>query len=109
MANKQYAVLVVKKQLADKLEKFCQEPPSGCGRGEVVYDEEVKFSDGYRMAIQVVASERPDEEECWTQGVVFDSFGSEIGCTDVGESFLGKYHVLDNIMNVEYVTDVQIV
>jgi hypothetical protein len=106
MENKQYAVLVVKKQLADKLEKFCQEPPSDCGRGEVVYDEEVKFLNGYRMAIQVVASENPDEEECWTQGVVFDSFGNELGCTDVGESFLGEYHV--GVQRDEYVTSVQI-
>jgi len=90
---KHYAVLVVGKDTADTLELFCQEPPGDCGRGEVVFDEEVKFQNGNRMAIQVIASEEPDDEECWTQGVVFDELGNELGCTDVGESFLGEYHV----------------
>ena len=90
---KHYAVLVVGKDTADKLERFCQEPPGDCGRGEVVFDEEVKFQNGNRMAIQLIASEEPNDETCWTQGVVFDELGNELGCTDVGESFLGKYHV----------------
>jgi len=110
---KHYAVLVVGKDTADKLEQFCQEPPGDCGRGEVVFDEEVKFQNGNRMAIQVIASEEPNDEECWTQGVVYDELGNELGCTDVGESFLGKYHVFVPGQQVtiptadEYVTNVQ--
>lgn len=60
--------------------------------GTVLFDREAVFADGHRMAIQVVSS--PDEP-AWTQGVLFDANGAELGCTDVGESFLGEYSVLD--------------
>ncbi len=89
------ATLRVQKETAELMEKWCQEPPMDCGRGEPVFDEEVRFANGNRMAIQVIASENPNEESCWTQGVVFDKKGNELGCTDVGESFLGEYQVWD--------------
>jgi hypothetical protein len=59
------------------------------------------------MAIQVIASETPDEEECWTQGVLFNPAGLELGCTDVGESFLGEYQVDNYVVNVEIDGDVK--
>ena len=70
------AILEVPHRLATRLETYCQQPPLDCGRGEAIFDEEVTFHDGKRMAIQVIASEQPDTEECWTQGVVFDARGN---------------------------------
>lgn len=98
--------LKVNRVIAEQLERDCQEPPglSDVGRDEPLFDEEVVFSNGHRMAIQVIASNEPDEESCWTQGVVFDERGNELGCTDVGESFLGEYHV--PVDDDEYVVEV---
>jgi hypothetical protein len=86
-------------------ERFCKEPPGDCGRGEVIFDEEVVFPDGNRVAIQVVADEEPNERECWTQGVLFGAEGTELGCTDVGDFFLGN-HCL-NYNDDEYVVIVK--
>jgi hypothetical protein len=96
--------LTVKNDEAEQLEHFCHEAPGSCGRDEPIFDEEVVFDNGKRMAIQVIASTEPDKEPCWTQGVVFDSMGNEMGCTDVGDSFLGEYSVFDG--EDEYVVDV---
>jgi hypothetical protein len=85
--------LEVEKKLARKLEKACKTPLKDCARDEPIFDHEVLFENGNRMAIQVIATTEPDEEPCWTQGVVFDTVGNELGCTDVGESFLGEYYV----------------
>ena len=109
------AILRVQKDTAELMEKWCREPPMDCGRGETVFDEEVKFANGNRMAIQVIASENPNEESCWTQGVVFDKEGNELGFTEVGDSFVGRYQVWDRYKNGaavevedEYVTQVAI-
>jgi len=93
--------LKVDSHLCKELERFCQKPPMDCGRGEILFDADVRFSDGNFMAIQVIASERPNEESCWTQGVLFSPEGHEMGCTDVGEAFLGKYQVNNYTVNVE--------
>jgi len=56
------------------------------------------------MAIQVITSEEPDEP-AWTQGVLFDENGNELGCTGAGESFIGEYVVWNQkdeyLVNVE--------
>ena len=97
-------VMLVDARQAEALERFCHEPPGDCGRGECLFDVEYVFSNGNRMAIQVVASEEPDEEACWTQGVVFDLAGNEIGVTSPGDSFLGEYYVW--VHEDEYVVNV---
>jgi len=86
-------VIKVPKHRGEQLENFTQKPPCDCGRGETLFDEEFVFDDGNRMAVQVVASVEPENEPCWTQGVLFDAAGNELGTTDVGESFLGEYTV----------------
>jgi hypothetical protein len=100
--------LSVEKGLAANLEAAVAAPPEDlglfCKRGEVLFDEGVVFEDNLYMIIQVVASETPSMEECWTQGVLFSKEGHEIGATDVGESFAGEYHVWDG--DKEYVVDV---
>lgn len=73
------------------MEQLCRVPPGACR--EVEFDEEVRFPDGRRMAVQVCGTLSPATEPCWTQGVVFSPEGHELGCTDVGESFAGEYDV----------------
>jgi hypothetical protein len=75
-----------------ELEKALSKPISDVGRGETLFDKEVVFLNGFRMAIQVIAAET-EGETAWTQGVLFDADGNELGYTDVGESFLGEYCV----------------
>ena len=87
--------LYVSSKLGDQLEEWCDEPPTDVGKGECLFDEEVAFSDGTRMAIQAVASLSPSAEPIWTQGVLFGAEGTELGTTDVGESFYGEYQVGD--------------
>ena len=102
-------VLYVEKRMAKRLERFCEEPPGreNCaGKDVSLFDEEYVFPNGNRMAIQVCPSTDPDEESCWTQGVVFAPNGEEIGCTDCGESLLGEFSVF--VDEDEYTVDVQI-
>lgn len=87
-------IYTVTKKIAKEMERFCARPTKeNLGRGEVLFDREIVFEDGCRMAIQVIASETPNKEAAWTQGILFTPEGREIGCTDVGETFLGEYQV----------------
>lgn len=96
--------LHVGKELGEEMERICREPDSSVKGDGVEFDEEVTFPNGNRMAIQVCASGDPEEEPCWTQGVLFGPEGTELGCTDVGESFEGEYHIWHN--DDEYVCEV---
>ena len=53
------------------------------------------------MVVQVVASEEPDKEPCWTQGILFNEQGRECGITPPCEVFLGVYQVGNYCVNVE--------
>lgn len=88
-------VLLVDGVVAVEMERIVQNPDSSVKGDSVEFDEEVVFENGTRMAIQVCASGNPCEEPCWTQGVLFAPNGTELGCTDVGESFLGEYNIAD--------------
>jgi hypothetical protein len=93
--------MLVPFKTVQKMEAYCQKPTTeNIPRGAVLFDDEITFPGGKRMAIQVIASEEPDNDSAWTQGVLFSRDGFELGCTDVGESFLGEYCVMDN---AEYV------
>lgn len=81
--------------VAVEMERIVQNPDSSVKGDGIEFDKEVVFENGMRMAIQVCSSGNPTEEPCWTQGVLFESDGTELGCTDVGESFLGEYHIAD--------------
>jgi hypothetical protein len=69
-----------------------------CG-GETLFDQEVLFDDGMRVAIQVIESQSDIQEDfaepAWTQGVLFTPEGQEISCTEVQESLTGVYHCPD--------------
>jgi hypothetical protein len=98
--------LQVKANIGNQLEQACRTPLDGCGRDETLFDQEVVFDNGNRMAVQVIASGNL-AESAWTQGVVFAADGEELGCTDVGESFGGEYHV--PVDGDEYVCNVVLV
>ena len=88
-----HETMAVPRGQIDSLELLCRGPATGCGRDETVFDQEVRFDDGRRMAIQVVSPNEPDSESCWTQGVLFSADGEELGCTEAAESFCGQYRV----------------
>lgn len=79
--------------LIDQINLLCTGPAAGCGRDEVVFDREATFPDGRRMVVQAVAPNEPDEEGAWTQGVLFDSAGIELGFTEPGDRLDGEYSV----------------
>jgi len=86
-------VIPVDQTMASKMERICREPDAAVKKASVEFDQEYRFANGIRMAVQVCSSNTPAEESCWTQGVLFTPDGSEVGCTDVGESFLGEYNI----------------
>lgn len=88
-------------ELGNKLEQWCDTPPSDVGRGEVIFDEEIKYSDGHRMVIQAVASLDPSSEPIWTQAILYTPEGNECGFTEAGEEFWGEYQVGDYVCLVQ--------
>ena len=98
--------LLVNPVLAAEMERIVHSPDSSIRGDGTEFDKEVVFDNGMRMAIQVCSSNDPSSEPCWTQGVLFTQDGREIGCTDVGESFLGEYHIF--YLEDEYVVSVEV-
>lgn len=70
---------------------------------DLVFVRTAKFPNGYEMDIKVVNA--PEEDGgAWTEGVLFDQRGYELGCTDVLDTLLGEFTVwLDD---VEYIVKV---
>ena len=85
--------MVVNAETCLQLEMCCRKS-SGHRNSETLFDREVKFNDGKRFAVQVIDSDVEDEP-AWTQGVLFDKDGYELGCTHVGDEFIGEYIVDD--------------
>jgi len=98
--------IYVAQTVADDMERLCREPDGSISDKTPAFDEEFKFPNGMRMAVQVCPSNTPAEESCWTQGVLFEPEGAELGCTDVGESFLGEYYVFHNGDSYEVTVEV---
>jgi hypothetical protein len=88
-----HETMIVPNDALDRLEELCRGPAVGCGRDETIFDREATFDDGCRMAIQVVAPNEPETESCWTQGVLFNPAGVELGFTEPGDSVGGEYRV----------------
>jgi hypothetical protein len=88
-----HETMILPNDTLEKLEELCRGPATGCGRDETIFDREVTFDDGCRMAIQVVAPNEPETESCWTQGVLFSPSGVELGCTEPSDSVGGQYRV----------------
>lgn len=99
-----YKEMRVQRYIGESMERLCSQICSDAKKDGVEFDEEVTFDNGNRMAIQVCGPGDPQSESCWTQGVVFDADGNELGCTDCGESFEGEYCV--QVGDDEYVVNV---
>lgn len=102
---KYYKELPVPFYVIREMESLCLNIHTDVRKDSTEFDEEVVFENGNRMAIQVCTPCDPSFESCWTQGVVFDADGNELGCTDCGESFAGEYCV--QIDEDEYVVNVR--
>lgn len=88
-----------------ELERRLCEPDANCRRDEPLFDREVVFPDGCRMAIQVIASTLPAEESAWSQAVLFTETGNEVCCSDVGETLAGEWTL--SFDEVDYRVDVE--
>lgn len=98
----QTKTLKVSKIIADDMNRICQELDSSVKGSGTEFDEEVVFDNGYRMDIQVCGSKI---DACYSQGVLYDSNGSEIDCTEPRDSFTGEYRIDDN--EVQYIVTVE--
>lgn len=64
-----------------------------------LYLHTVMFDDGYFLDISVCGVSYYEEGGCnsaWTQAVLYDPTGHEIGCSEVGEDFFGWWGVDNN-------------
>lgn len=71
-----------------ELERHCSRFVDVGQKEGCLFDQEVVFDDGMRMAVQVCLA---PSEPCWTQAVLFTPNGEEVGCTDVGDFFEDVY------------------
>lgn len=96
---KETKILYVGRVLAADLQDCCNHPhpdlcaTRGLSKDEPLFDKEVEFPNGCRVVIQVCQPVNNAEEPCWTQGVLYAKEGTELACTEVGESFLGEYYL----------------
>ena len=97
-----YMELYVDGELYDRMTHLCNNPDDSIEKDTTIFDREVVFDDGRRTVIQVCSP--ISNEECWTQGVLLDNYGIELGRTDLGESFGGEYLVYVN--NIRYCVEV---
>ena len=88
-----HETMILPNDTLDQLEELCRGPAVGCDPDETIFDREVVFDDGCRMAIQVVAPNATETESCWTQGVLFSPAGDELGCTQPCDRVCGHYRV----------------
>ena len=98
--NEHSADLSVTHGEAIAAQRYLDEPNEHAPRGAVLFDYMARFPDNNYMAIQVIADSEPDRNAGWCQGVLFDSDGCELGCTEPDSVFLGEYTVGDYTANV---------
>ena len=99
-----YEVMTVDDSTAKEIDRLCHEPekePLTHKGGSVIFDKEVHFLDKHFMVIQVIASNNPNEEPAWTQGILFNEQGREAGMTEPGEELLDEYKVGNYCVKVE--------
>lgn len=85
------AVLNVDREEVEYCELACRQGGDFC-KDEAIFDREVALGD-CRFAVRCVASNRPAVDPAWTEGVLFDARGHQVGCTPVGDSFVGEYEI----------------
>jgi hypothetical protein len=97
--------LKVADKIYDRLERMVRAskrradmPKSG-----TIFDEEVTFRNGNRVAIQVCACE---DDTPYVQAVLFNKNGDELGCSCCDYSFGGEYIVTDTDTGDDYFVNV---
>jgi hypothetical protein len=80
------ATMIVSPSLAMDLEA-AHRTVIGCS-DDNLFDGDVIFSNGHRAAVQTFESQG---ETAWTQCVIFDDEGYELGSSAVSECFLGEF------------------
>jgi hypothetical protein len=86
----QHGKLYISQQEYDRLVACCADGYVCKEKEGYEYDEEYRFPDGVRMAFQVCRSRG---ESCWTQGVLFDKDGNELGCTDCSDGIETEFDI----------------
>ena len=75
--------------LAD-MNSLCCENPRDIGKGEVLFDREVRFNDGLRCAVRVCASS-PATSPCWTEAFLLSPEGQELDLSEVSDRLDGLW------------------
>jgi len=92
----------------NEMERICRceccDTKSDAPEFDTEFDREIEFPNGLRMAIQVLGAGLGGR--AWTQGILFDPEGYEIGCTNIGKAFGGEYRI-DNWDKESYVVNVK--
>ena len=83
-------VMNVKFEIADAMQQITNGFDKTVRSDSPEFDDEVVFSNGYRMAIQVCSGEG---ESAWTQAILFDADGNQLSFTEAQPEFLGKYEI----------------
>ena len=77
-------------------------------KGDETITETALFDDGCEADIKLVIC---DDDEPYTEGILFNNAGSQLACTDAGDDFIGRWefeHNCENIKN-KYIVDVEVV
>jgi hypothetical protein len=92
----EYARIILAENVTNSLTVALTEPRTdGCYQADpaVLFEQEAQFSDGYRMAVQVIES-CGEGNPAWAQAVLFDSAGNDIGsCVDESGTIVGNWEI----------------
>lgn len=91
-----------------RLERLCSQPDADLARDSIVCDYCVPFSEERTAYVQIISSDDPNKQPCWTQAVLFQQGIEdelfELACTPPGEAILGEYCMY--LKDSEYTIDV---
>lgn len=101
------ATINLSKEVAARAAALCDDPPgSTVRRDDPVYVWRAKFEDGRQADIKVIAPSDPDEDPCWSEGVLFDAEGRELAiCSGDDGDPTEDWEFLSN--GVKYVVKVE--
>lgn len=96
--------LNVPRDILAQIKKFLETKSEGEYQGEdgtISYT--IEFPDGNQMDIKCCGS---NDGPSWTEAVLFNSFGCEVVCSDVGETYEGEWKLEHN--GIRYIAEVKV-
>lgn len=99
MANRYEQTITITKELAEAIRHILEDEPANedeCfGSKEPAITVTARFEDGKEMDVKCcgVDYEESGYNTGWTEAVLFDENGCELGCTDVEDEFLGDWEL----------------